>query len=259
MEIIPFNFDSHEVRVVTIDGEPYFVAKDVAVALGYVDTVSAIKRHCRGVAKHHPIQDSLGRGQDARVIAESDVMRLIVGSKLPAAEAFERLVFEDILPTIRKTGSYGTPPALNEDQIVQQAMQILTAKTAALESKVEEDAPKVEYVERFVAEDDDIVILRVAAQQLGIGEQALRKGLAAAGWIYKTSIGKEFSASAQRMVEKTEWRAYAEHANKFALLPQHNAPRYHNGQVRQTLYIKSFALSKVARKLGLEEIGVDGG
>ncbi len=107
MRLIPFDFESKTVRVLTDDhGEPLFVAKDVAEALGYKDPTTAVKTHCRGVQELHPIVDSLGRTQEARVIREPDLYRLIAGSTLPSAVAFERKVFEEILPTIRKTGSY---------------------------------------------------------------------------------------------------------------------------------------------------------
>ena len=105
-----FDFESNRVRVVTKDGEPWFVGKDVCVVLGYVDHTNAMKQHCKGVVKRHPLQTA-GGIQEVRVLSESDVLRLIVGSKLPAAEAFERWVFEEVLPTIRKTGSYTMPKA----------------------------------------------------------------------------------------------------------------------------------------------------
>lgn len=106
MTIIPFQTPDFSIRAVQIDGEPWFVGKDVAEALGYSDTVNAIKQHCRGVAKHHPIPDSLGRKQETRIISEPDLFRLVVNSQLPSAEKFERWVFEEVLPTIRKTGGY---------------------------------------------------------------------------------------------------------------------------------------------------------
>ncbi|CDW96285.1 MULTISPECIES: Bro-N domain-containing protein [Thiomonas] len=120
-QIIHFAFGGKTVRAVHDEsGEPCFVGKDVCDALGYADHINAIKQHCRGVVKRHPIIDSLGRTQEVRVLSEPDVMRLIVSSKLPAAEAFERLVFEEILPTIRKTGRYSAekeaPPALGPIQ-----------------------------------------------------------------------------------------------------------------------------------------------
>ncbi len=122
--IIPFEFDDHAVRTVVADsGEVWFVGKDVAVVLGYADTVNALKQHCRGVVKRHPIVDSLGRQQATRIISEPDLFRLVVNSKLPTAERFERWVFEDVLPSIRKTGGYAMPntvaalPAPTQDRV----------------------------------------------------------------------------------------------------------------------------------------------
>lgn len=122
--IIPFKFDDHAVRTVVADsGEVWFVGKDVAVVLGYADTVNALKQHCRGVVKRHPIVDSLGRQQATRIISEPDLFRLVVNSKLPTAERFERWVFEDVLPSIRKTGGYAMPntvaalPAPTQDRV----------------------------------------------------------------------------------------------------------------------------------------------
>lgn len=111
MSITPFEGPDFSVRVVHVDGEPWFVGKDVAAQLGYANETDAMNRHCRGVAKRYPIVDSLGRTQDARIISEPDVLRLIVNSNLPAAERFERWVFEEVLPAIRKTGGYMLPQA----------------------------------------------------------------------------------------------------------------------------------------------------
>jgi prophage antirepressor-like protein len=68
-----------------VSGEPYFVGKGVAERLGYVDPTNAMKRHCKGVAKHHPLQTTGGM-QDVRVLSEPDVLRLIISSELPAAD-----------------------------------------------------------------------------------------------------------------------------------------------------------------------------
>lgn len=109
--IVPFIFENHQVRVLAdANGDPLFVAKDVAVALGYKDTVNAVKDRCRGVAIYHPLQTT-GGIQEVRVIYEPDLYRLIFGSNLPSAEAFERLVVEEILPAVRKTGQYVSPAA----------------------------------------------------------------------------------------------------------------------------------------------------
>ena len=122
--IIPFQFEAHAVRTLVDDsGKVWFVGKDVATVLGYSDTVNALKQHCRGVVKRHPIVDSLGRQQATRIISEPDLFRLVVNSKLPTAERFERWVFEDVLPSIRKTGGYAMPntvaalPAPTQDRV----------------------------------------------------------------------------------------------------------------------------------------------
>lgn len=105
-DLTTFDFQNHAVRTLVIGGEPYWVARDVAEVLGYANTNDAISKHCRGVAKRYPIIDALGRTQEARVIGESDLYRLIAHSNLPAAEAFESWIYEEVLPTIRKTGGY---------------------------------------------------------------------------------------------------------------------------------------------------------
>lgn len=102
-----FNFDNQNVRVLLDDKQmPMFVAKDVAKVLGYSDATNAIKQHCKGVAKHHPITDNKNRTQKMRVIYEPDVYRLIFGSKLKSAVKFQDWVFEEVLPQIRQTGMY---------------------------------------------------------------------------------------------------------------------------------------------------------
>jgi prophage antirepressor-like protein len=73
--------------------------------LGYANQSDAMNKHCKGVAKRYPIQTP-GGTQEMRVLTEADVLRLIVKSDMPAAEAFERWVFEEVLPSIRRTGSY---------------------------------------------------------------------------------------------------------------------------------------------------------
>lgn len=101
-------FESNEfgkVRSVVIDGKPYFVGKDVAEILGYSDPSRAVRQHCRGRVKH-PIIDNTGFEQQTSVISEGDLYRLIIRSKLPNAEKFEAWVMDEVLPTIRRTGSY---------------------------------------------------------------------------------------------------------------------------------------------------------
>lgn len=110
--ITPYKFEDASVRALEIDGEPWFVGKDVAAILGYANETDALNTHCRGVAKRYPIPDALGRSQETRLISEPDMLRLVVNSTLPSAERFERWVFEEVLPSIRKTGSYTAKGAI---------------------------------------------------------------------------------------------------------------------------------------------------
>ncbi|MDC6408871.1 hypothetical protein LOK82_09635 [Xylella fastidiosa subsp. multiplex] len=110
--ITPFQFESQAVRTVVDDhGEVWFVGTDVAAVLGYANPHKALDAHCKGCAKRTPLPTA-GGVQEVRIISEPDMLRLIVSSKLPAAERFERWVFEEVLPTLRKTGTYSTPGAL---------------------------------------------------------------------------------------------------------------------------------------------------
>lgn len=96
-----------EIRTVEINGKPYFVGTDVAKALGYNNPRDAVSRHCKGVVKHDtPTSSGV---QLMSYINEGDLYRLIMKSKLPSAEKFESWVMDEVLPTIRKTGSYRKP------------------------------------------------------------------------------------------------------------------------------------------------------
>jgi len=108
-------FESFNVRAVIIQGDPWFIAKDVAEALGYKDTKKAIAAHCKraqlidlrdaeGEAKRPPIITA--GNPNAKAIPESDVYRLIMRSRLKSAERFEDWVTEEVLPSIRKSGAF---------------------------------------------------------------------------------------------------------------------------------------------------------
>lgn len=191
-EIQIFNFQNSEVRVVNIDNEPWFVGKDVCLTLGYADPTTAIRSHCRGVQKLHPIIDSLGRKQEVRILPESDVMRLICGSTLPEAVAFEKLVFEEILPSIRKHGGYiKTTGTETPEELYARALTSLKAaldrqKAIAAEQAVqlELQAPDVEYARNVLA-SDGLHTVNAVAVHLGISAIRLNKFLIAENWIYR--------------------------------------------------------------------------
>lgn len=95
-----------EIRTVTIDGEPWFVGKDVATALGYADTFGALKKHVDSEDRQNCQNDSFESPRGLTIINESGLYGLIFNSKLPGAKKFKRWVTSEVLPTIRRTGGY---------------------------------------------------------------------------------------------------------------------------------------------------------
>lgn len=96
-----------DIRTVTIDNEPWFVGKDAATALGYAKPLNALSTHVeKDDSLKQGITDSLGREQETIFINESGLYALIFGSKLDSAKRFKRWVTSEVLPAIRKTGSY---------------------------------------------------------------------------------------------------------------------------------------------------------
>lgn len=133
-----------KIRTVDIEGVIYFVATDIAKGLGYSRPNDAIKQHCRCTVKHSiPHPQSKTKKIQVLVIPEPDIYRLATHSKLPSAEEFERWIFEEVLPAIRKTGSYGVqpvqPPTMSiEDMIIAQAklLKELRLKVERQERKI---------------------------------------------------------------------------------------------------------------------------
>jgi prophage antirepressor-like protein len=129
--LIPMHFEGAAIRVIEDGGEPWFVGKDVCEALGYTNHNKALGDHCKGVTKRYPLETP-GGVQDLRVISEPDVLRLIVNSKLPAAERFEHWVFEEVLPAIRRTGGYSLGKPVFRSLAPEFKAALSIAKTAGL-------------------------------------------------------------------------------------------------------------------------------
>lgn len=111
------NKEFGEVRTVTIDGEPWFVGKDVAAALGYEKPTDAIRKHIdeedRGISK---METPSGK-QNVTIINESGMYSLIMSSKLPSAKKFKHWVTSEVLPSLRKNGSYQMKPMSPEEMM----------------------------------------------------------------------------------------------------------------------------------------------
>lgn len=239
MNIIPFNSGEFSIRAVEIDGEPWFVGKDVCEALGYVNPADAISKHCKGVAKRYPLQTG-GGSQDVRVLAEPDVLRLIVKSSLPGAEKFERWVFEEVLPSIRKTGRYSMvdqADVLNDPNALRGLLLGYTEKVLKLETEVEELKPKAEALDEISASDEDLTFTQ-AAKVLGVQRLFLRNWLQQHRWVYP---------------QNGSWVAYQPHINNGDL--RYKEARYtdentHQRVIKPYCHITPKGLTKLAQLIG---------
>ena len=185
-----------EVRTITEDGQTLFCAKDVAAALGYKDTTNAIKQHCRGVVKRH-LTDSLGRNQETNFISEGDIYRLAAKSELPGADRFERWIFDEVLPTIRKTGGYiAGQDELSPAELMAKALLVAQktladreARISALTVQNQIMRPKADYFDELV--DRSLLTgFRETANELGISEKAFIGFLLEKKFIYRNPKGK---------------------------------------------------------------------
>lgn len=119
MKKIPmiFSFKNNQVRTVQIDNDAWFVGKDVATILGYSQTAKAVRDHVDEEDKGVSVLDTPGGQQRMTLINESGVYSLVFGSNLPNAKEFKRWVTKEVLPEIRRTGSYNVPET-PEDKLV---------------------------------------------------------------------------------------------------------------------------------------------
>ncbi|MFP7313753.1 BRO family protein [Bacillus safensis] len=124
-----FNYQNQEVRTVIQDGQPWFVAKDVAEILGYANTKDAISSHVdeedKTIIQRSEMTTFEIPNRGLTVINESGLYSLILSSKMPDAKKFKRWVTSEILPTIRQTGQYGEPKVLTEREGQIQSLELL--------------------------------------------------------------------------------------------------------------------------------------
>ena len=200
------------IRTIEKDGEPWFVGKDVAAALGYERPTKAILDHVDDEDKDEvPIQDSIGRSQNTPIINESGLYSLVLSSKLPTAKKFKRWITSEVIPSIRKHGAYMTPDKLEEvllkpDTLIQLAQNLKAEqeKRRALEAKVETDKPKVLFADSVEAAKTSILIGELAKllkqNGINIGQNRLFQWLRNNGYLIKRK-GSDYNMPTQRAME----------------------------------------------------------
>ena len=183
-----FPVTSQTVRTILIDGEPWWVAKDVCEVLD-LDQVSRATSRLDDDEKGVTSITTLGGNQDMAIINEAGLYSLILTSRKPDAKRFKKWVTHEVLPTIRKTGSYNTRPVepqqfLSDPASLRGLLLNYTEKVIALEAKVAEQAPKVHALERLEMSDGSMCPTN-AAKVLKVRPKDLFMHLQASKWLYK--------------------------------------------------------------------------
>lgn len=198
MEPQLFDFHGQQVRTVTIDDEPYFVGKDVAMVLGYKKPENAIANHVDDEDKTTTLIQGTGSNYKSKsvIINESGLYSLILGSKLPNAREFKHWVTSEVLPTIRKHGAYMTPQTLekallNPDTIINLATQLKEEQQHRKQLQAENEVmkPKAIFADAVATSDTSILIGQLAKimKQNGVdmGQNRLFKWMRDHGFLGK--------------------------------------------------------------------------
>lgn len=200
-----------EIRTIEKDGEPWFVGKDVAAALGYEKPTDAVRKHVdvedRGISK----METPSGAQETTIINESGLYSLVLSSKLPTAKKFKRWVTSEVIPSIRKHGAYMTPDKLEEvllkpDTLIQLAQNLKAEqeKRRALEVKMEEQKPKVLFAESVEVAKTSILIGELAKllkqNGINIGQNRLFEWLRNNGYLIRRQ-GSDYNMPTQRAME----------------------------------------------------------
>ncbi len=195
-----FNFDGAALRTVSIDGEPWFMAADVCAALSIAnsrDAVTRLDEDERGVATI----DTLGGAQEMATVNESGLYSLIVGSRKPEAKRFKKWVTSEVLPQIRKTGSYNGV-GFKYPENMHEALRLaadMSEQKALVEAKLAIAAPVVIAFNRLTKQTDGAMCITDGAKSLQMQPGKLFGWLRENCWIYRRAGGTGWVAYQVRL------------------------------------------------------------
>jgi anti-repressor protein len=206
------NTEFGQMVILVEGGKELFPASQVAVALGYANPHKAISDHCRYLTKREvPHPQSIDKTIELNFIPEGDLYRLIVKSQLPAAERFERWVFEEVLPTIRKHGMYATPTTIESmlsdpDTMIRTLTALKEERAARIvaEATVSAQAPKVLFADSVAGSAGGILVRDMAKilcqNGFDIGEKRFYDWLRKHGYVIKND-GSDKNMPTQKAME----------------------------------------------------------
>lgn len=193
-ELKQFNFENNQVRTLLINDEPWFVGKDVAEILGYSNPRDALSKHVDSEDKNSvAIHDGNKGNPNLTIINESGVYALVFSSKLQSAKKFKHWVTSEVLPTLRKTGSYATPQLTGEELM---AKALIEAKSVLerQNKQIIEMKPKAIFADAVATSDTSILIgdLAKLIKQNGtdIGQKRLFERMRNDGYLIKKGTSK---------------------------------------------------------------------
>lgn len=258
MELANFNYGGQPVRTLVINGEPSFIAGDVCSVLDLTNVGQALANLDDDEKGSITIADGTPGNPTKAYVTEAGMYSLVLRSRKPEAKVFKRWITHEVLPQIRRTGSYQASPRMTGKELMAAALLEAQATLAEKDFQIEAQsrqleaaAPKVAYIDQFVA-DSDLLTFRTVSASIGTGEQELRELLTLKKWIY-VERDERWSNTENRKVKRNRYSAYADKKAYFQPVMNHTAPRFRNGEVMHTLKITPAGASAIARAVALKE------
>lgn len=245
LDLLTYAETGDEFRVFGTPEDPRFALTDACKILSLTNSRMAAKQlDPKDVSTTYT--PTAGGRQQIAVVNESGLYELIFQSRKPEAKKFRRWITSEVLPSIRRTGSYNSTPALSGPELMAAALVEANKTLAVKEAAIAELAPKAAYVDEF-GTDSDLLSFRTVASTLKIPESELRKLLIANNWIYIETASR-WSESKQVKETINRYSEYSHKKSYFRRIEEHKAPRFH-GEVMHTLKITPPGAHAIARCL----------
>lgn len=192
-----FKYENNDVRTVEMNGEPWFVLKDVCGVLGLSNHKVTAQRLDRDEVSQTYLTDSIGRKQETTVINESGLYSVILRSDKPEAKPFRKWVTSEVLPSIRKNGGYiSGQEQLSPEELMAKALLVANKTLAERDARISEltvqntiMSPKAEYFDELV-DRNTLTNFRETAKEPGISEKAFIRFLIDKKYIFRNQRGK---------------------------------------------------------------------
>lgn len=220
------------VRTVVVDNEPWFVGKDVALALGYADTDQALRKHVDDDDKLTRQIKGSGQARQMNVINESGLYALIFSSKLKSAKKFKHWVTTEVLPSIRKNGGYiSGQETMTDDELLEKALLVAQRKIAERDktiseqnNKIQELSPKGVYFDA-ICDARLLTNFRDAAKEIGMSQTQFTGYLKENGYVYVTSKGELRPTEPYRASDLFQMKSYVNPHNGFSGIRTYLTPK----------------------------------